>query len=491
MSEIIPQGLTKIEDTYFSNFSDAKVQAQKQLYLDHGQSKLQLCFYDGTEHSQHFLPNLINLPISIIPKFFIENDFRIPTKIIHSKRKEVEANIIKAEKERARLLDETLQKIKKQDITLSAKPKIYFSVDHNGKVVENIYRLLDSAFKNSNWETFFDINDSISVMDDYKRARSIFKFKPNVVFTINRFRSELINKNTYHFSWYMDPTLNLYDETPFKVRDKDFFFYLIENFKDALINKNVPSFKLHKQSFACDPFFLSQPKAKNKENKIIFIGNDYFKVCDPTYKYANNSELIDYISNLFEQEKINKKTINEFATKLFNKGTIKRKEHFEMFLFPAVVRVQVLKWLCEVSPISVEIYGDGWDSYPELSPYYKGVLTSKEAIIKACSNSKYSLLAHPEYFYQQRLLESSACGSIPVIFVGMNNREQYHHYNSSLVFTKKNQLKKILTSEPAMPPNQISMELTYDVIVKAVEEKICSIELDSNQLRNIAEVLDV
>lgn len=491
MSDKFVLGSTKIEDTYFSNFEDAKAQAQKQLFLDHGQSKLQLCFYDGTNQEKYSLPNLINLPISMIQKFFVESHYRIPTNIIHFRKKEVEDKILQAEKERAELLNITLQKIKKQTITFNGKPKVYFSVDYNGKVVENIYRLLDSAFKNNGWETFFDINDSTSLMDDYKRARSIFEFKPNVVFTINRFRSELINTSTFHFSWYMDPTLNLYDNSSFKVRNRDFFFYLIENFRDALMNKGVSPLKLDKQSFACDPFFINHPKNENREDKVVFIGNDYFKVCDPTYKYAKKTTLINLVTDFFESEEVNKNNLDTFATELLNKGLIERKEHFEMFLLPAVVRVQVLKWLCEVSLIPIEIYGSGWEKYPEINQHYKGTLTSKEAVIKVCCNAKYSLLAHPEYFYQQRLLESSACGSIPLIFVGPNNREQFYHYDSSLTFTKKHHLKNILTSEPTLPPNLISKELTYDSIVRAVEGKIRLIELDSYQLRNTAEVFDV
>lgn len=491
MSEKIFLDSTRIEDTYFSNFADAKVQAQQQLFLDHGKGKLQLCFYDGRKQEEYGLPNLINLPISMIPNFFVESDFRIPTNIIHCRKEEVEDKIFQAEQKRTELLNILLQKIKKQDITLNGKPRIYFSVDYNGKVVENIYRLLESAFKSNGWETYFDINDSTSLMDDYKRARSIFKFKPNVVFTINRFRSGLINQSTFHFSWYMDPTLNLYDDSSFTVRHRDFFFYLIENFRDALINKGIPPKKLDKQSFACDPAFINHSRNKKKEDKVVFIGNDYFKVCDPTYKYAKSTTLINLVTELFESKQINNSNLDTFATKLLNEGLIKRKEHFEMYIFPAVVRVQVLKWLCEVSPIPIEIYGDGWENYPEINQYHKGTLTSKEAVIKICCHAKYSLLAHPEYFYQQRLLESSACGSIPVIYVGQNNREEFHHYNSSLIFTTKSQLKDMLTSEPTLPPNLISKELTYDSIVKSVEEKIRSIELDSYQLINSAEVFDV
>jgi len=481
----------RIEDTYFSSFEDAKAQAEKQLFLDHAQSKLQLCFYDGQVQEEYELPNLINLPFSLIENFFAESDYRTPTKIIHCKETEIAEKIIQSQKIRSELLGILLTKIKNQKITVERKPRIYFSVDYNSKVVESIYKILNSTFKKNGWETLFDINSSTSLMDDYRRAKSIFEFRPNVVFTINRFRSELINKDTFHFSWYMDPTLNLYDNTEFKVRDKDFFFYLIENFRDALIEKGVPQIRLHKQSFACDPFFNRQVKNENRENKIIFIGNDYFKVCDPTYKYAQDAKLIILVTDLFESGMICIDNIDTIANKLLDEGLIKRKEHFEMFIFPAVVRVQVLKWLCEVSPIPIEIYGHGWDIYPEMVQHYKGHLTSKQVVRKVCRDAKYSLLAHPEYYYQQRLLESAACGSIPAIFIGPNNKEEFLHHNSSLTFKTKSELKNILISEPILPPELIAKDLGYNLVVKTVEEKIQSLERAPNQLRRTAEVFDV
>ncbi|CCQ09747.1 hypothetical protein PALB_5950 [Pseudoalteromonas luteoviolacea B = ATCC 29581] len=481
------------EDTYFESFADAKTQAQKLLFIDRTKSKRQLCFYDGPLQDEQELTNLVNLPSSCITKFFEETDYRIPSNILHSNKSLIEHNLTQAKNVRLKQTERIVLDIKSQSVLLQETPRIYFSVDYNGKVVENSYRLLESAFASNGWETYFDINDELTLMDDYRRAKSIAHFKPNVVFTINRVRNELINKDTFHFSWYMDPTLNLYDNSTYSIRTNDFYFYLIENFKDALLLKGIPPHKLEKQSFACDEnSFFQQPNIERK-NKIIFIGNDYFKVCDPTYLYSNNKKLISTITELFENNQLNKKSLEGIACELLLDGQIKSKEHLEMFIFPAVVRLHILRWLCEVSPIPVEIYGDGWSDYADLKPHYRGILKSKEALRQVCNEAKYSLLAHPEYYYQQRLLESAACGSIPLIFLGTNNRELFSHAESSLIFSNKNELKEILAlaKEPRLSPTLISKDLSYSLIVEKVENKIRFYKCINSDYNNKAEVFNV
>ncbi|KZN39500.1 hypothetical protein N480_01305 [Pseudoalteromonas luteoviolacea S2607] len=462
------------KDTYFENFELAKRAAQQQLYVDEYENRVQLCYYDGPEQVTD-LNNLINLPMSNIVDKLLSLGTRPPVEIIHSTKDAVEANLTEYRNKKLWLTQLLKDDIKRQKIDFDEPLRVYISADYKGRVVQNIYELINQSFKKQGIDTQFDINNAYTLMDDFRRLQSIKAYKPHIVININRLRNDLINDATFNFIWFMDPTLCLYDQSNFLIRERDHFLYLIDNFKLALVNKGVPLSQMSKQSFATDNqhFFVMQNI--EKQNKIVFIGNDYFSVCDPTYRYANNDGLRKELGELFNSGSLDRATLDKLAQDYVAKGIIKSLEHLEMFLFPAIVRVEILKWAAENCDIPFEIYGAGWDEYPLLKPFHKGSLSSKSELRKVCNESKYSLLAHPEYYYQQRLMESSACQSIPVIYKGVNNTEQFDHSKHSLLFENPMELRRAIHSEPIQNSQQIAEDISYDTLIQKMVRHVHSL----------------
>lgn len=460
-------------DIYFYSYEDAVNQARKSVWLDKAKSKLQVCFY-ATRPSNVIpenLENLIYLPEDKFAQILLENNYRAPTKSIGFNSDSIKIALDKYHAQKAALIESFKTRIKESKLDFKEPLRVYLSVDYKGFVVENIYHLLANAFIEKGINVKLDKNTSVTLMDDLKRLRSIAEFRPHIMFNINRTRSDLINEGTFNFIWFMDPTLCLYDDSKFENRARDVYFYLIDNFKKALLAKNVPIEKISKQTFASDKESFYLQKNTQKKNKIVFIGNDYFDVCDPTYKYACNLKLREKLASLFNENNLSPVKLHKLTEELTVNGTLISPEHLEMFLYPAIVRLEVLKWCAEESEIPFEIYGKGWGSYSELKPYYKGELKSKDEVRTICNESKYSLLAHPEYFYQQRLLEASACGSIPIIFEGVNNTEKFEFKKNSLIFKQKGELKELLNSEPIESPTIISEKCSYSTLI----EKICAV----------------
>ncbi|TMP27109.1 hypothetical protein CWB99_16485 [Pseudoalteromonas rubra] len=463
-------------DIYFETFEEAIVQARKSVWLDKAKSKLQLCFYStatNLEPDEHF-DNLIYLPKSKFTEVLLEKNYRPPQKSIGIDDNVFEGLIREYNLEKTKLIKKYKKCIKEAKLDFSDPLRVYLSVDFRGFVVEKIYYLLSDAFEKKGYRVKLDKNTSVTMMDDLKRLRRIAEFNPHIMFNINRSRSELLNESTFNFIWFMDPTLCLYDDSKFESRARDFYFYLVDNFKKALLKKHVPTEKISKQTFASDRSNFYIQENITRLNKIVFIGNDYFDVCDPTYKYANNAELRRKLAFLFNKSQLSLAMLHQLSEDLHKDGTLYSPEHLEMFLYPAIVRLEVLKWCAEQSEIPFEIYGKGWDLYPELAPFYKGELKSKDEVRKICNQSKYSLLAHPEYFYQQRLLEASACGSIPVIFEGENNTENYDFREHSLIFKRKSDLKPLLTSTPLKSPAAISEQCSYSKLIEKIDTVIKS-----------------
>lgn len=462
--------VNQIEDTFFDSYEDALKLAKEANFLDRFESKLQICYYGSktnVETSQQY-PNLIYLPENNFVEILIKNHLRPPTKFVSNNKQKYEALLCKYEWQKKAQYELVIEDINKKTLSFDEPLRIYISADYKGKVVLNIYQLLNQAFKDNGYETKFDINCCVSLMDDFKRVNSIKEFNPHIVININRIRNNIINPNTFNFIWFMDPTICLYDSTELTYRERDVFFYLIDNFKKALIEKKIPNKKLIKQSFKTDKKSFYLLDKVHKKNLITFIGNDYFKACDPTYKYANSTAILKELSDLFNSNELTKDMLALLADKYFKENKITSVEHLEMFIFPAIVRLEILKWAAQLEDIKLEIYGEGWGSYPELEPYYKGSLSSKSELLTTYNRSKYTLLAHPEYYYQQRLLEASACGSIPVIYEGINNTEVFNHRKHSLTFTTKEQLAKLTTSKPELDPKVIAQDYSYDALVKEI-----------------------
>ncbi|MGB5793686.1 glycosyltransferase family protein, partial [Poseidonibacter sp.] len=87
---------------------------------------------------------------------------------------------------------------------------------------------------------------------------------------------------------------------------------------------------------------------------------------------------------------------------------------------------------------TLEIYGEGWDVYPELSIYYKGMLEYGKDISKVYNEAEYSLVLGG-YVMQQRTLESAASGCIPIVIDSRYNKisEDEECFDKSLLFMKK------------------------------------------------------
>lgn len=458
-----------IEDTLFSDFDEAMAESIKNNKID-TYNKLQICYYLG-EKIAGTSKNLIHLDANNISDNLIRLGTRPPTKLKVSNEMEVEYQLKLFFEKKDSLCRSLKEKVIDQCIDFKPPYRIYMSADYGGQVVLNVYRYLCDAFSSIGCEVFFDVNDDILLMDDHRRLSNIADFRPNIVFSINRLRNNIVNDKTVTFTWFMDPTLTMYDDTVFECRDRDFFYYLIDNFIRPIANKGVPDKQMAKQSFATNPAYLNgvykhEDTLLERENKIVFIGHEYFSMSEPSSYYSTECRAYRELKKLFDSGELNENVLNELSVIYLNEGVIKRQEHLEMFVFPALVRIEVLKWVVQQDNYELEIYGNGWENIDELSAFSKGALNSDEEVKKVYDKSRYALLAHPMYFYQQRLMEASGSGCIPLVYKGFLNKEEFCHYNNCLVFHDRKSLIDIIGGTPKEPVDIIAKDLCYSSIAE-------------------------
>jgi hypothetical protein len=454
--------MPKIEDTYFSSVDEALTVAKEQNTFG-AYENLQLCYYAG-DKIQSELKNLIHLPLDDIVETLISLNTRFPTKSFIDLNNYLQEYLQKKQY----IYDLSIKKIQDIKLNFNEKKRVYISADYGGKVVLKIYKLLRDEFLSQDCEIFFDINDELTIMDDTRRVQNIANFQPHILFNINRVRNDFLNEDMFNFIWFQDPTLVLYDSSHIASRKNDYYFYLLENFKDALLEKGILDKKLFYQPFATDKTVFYLDKSINKEEKIIFIGNNYFEVVSPAIDYKENKLILNEITNLFNNNQLDKQTLDRLSEEYLQKGLIRSKEHLEMFIFPSMVRIEVLKWLVTQNFIKVEIYGKGWDTIEELRPYICNFLKSGEELRSVCNSSKYSLIVHPEYYSQQRLFEASACESIPVVYKGVNNREIFKYEENVLLFNDKKSLFNQLKKSPKKEVGIIAKEASYETFIKKI-----------------------
>lgn len=455
--------MDKIEDTYFLDAISA-LEVAKEANRFGAYNYLQICYYSGDKIESAY-QNHIHLPKEKMVERLLELNTRVPTKFLGVDENFCLQQLQGLAEKKEQFSCKYIKTIQGHKLDFQEKLRVYIGADYGGKVVLKIYEQLSRSFLKASCEVWYDVNDALTIMDDYRRVKNIAEFKPHITVNINRVRNESLGDEIFNFIWFQDPTLILYDESTISKRQRDYFYYLVENFKEALLAKGIANERISKQSFATNRDVFYEERGIKRENKVVFIGNNYLEIVSPTLNYKDETLLLDKLNQMFNQKQLSKEKIKELSFEYVQKGLLKSEEHLEMFLFPAIVRIEILKWICKQTIIEVEIYGTGWSDIEELQPYYKGYLEDETTIRRICNSAKYSLLAHPEYYYQQRLMEASACGSIPLVYKGTNNFEEFYHQDNVLFFDDEESLLHQIGKIPLQPQQKIADDMSYEKFI--------------------------
>lgn len=458
--------MKKVEDSYFDSFEKALEVAKKQNII-RPYSHLQTCYYDGKEEVKTEYKNLIYLPYEdLIERLFTLNT-RIPTKVFSSKRKEIQKKLDEFQKEKENRFHKLTTLIQNIKLDFNQPVRVLIASTYGSLVVTDIYQILRETFEKNGYKVFFDINDNITLMDDFRIAAAVYKYKPHLVVSINRIKNHLLCEDMFAFTWFQDETRCLYDDSVFLCRERDYFFYLEDGIKKALRNKGIPSEKLFYQTLSLNNKYFYVKKQVKRENKIVFIGSNYFELNNSVFKeYKDKKNIIDELMAGFNNNTMTRDMLEDFAIKYKEKDEIRSLEHLSVFIYGAIVRLETVKWICLQSKIPVEVYGSGWENVEEVKPFYKGVLKYGSDIADAYNKAKYCLVANPQVYYQQRTFESSACGCIPIIYDSKTMTEEFHHRDNVLLFHDKESLYNCIGKEPAESPLKIVENSSYDEFIK-------------------------
>jgi len=477
--------VSKFQDTYFL---DAKIaletaKQKNRVARTSAVDGLQICYYAGEK--LHKTPkNCIHLPLEEVFTYFQTTMNRFPTIISYDntpfKVKEQKlfsrklAEIIEAAKmERLYIINDYIRKIRLYQPDFSKPLRIFLPACRETTVMQYAAGNIAKAFKEMGYKAkcYIQKNDMESCCP-LGVLKSIYKFKPHITININHLNNHYIHEDVYNFIWYQDPMNVLLSEEKLPHRQRDTYFIYLNEWKDLLVKKGIEPDAIYPQ-YSCinkDDFFIDDKVTR--ENKIVFAGtyytNEYIQLMLPFINQNINKKLYSLIEDGID-----------FSSRNISKVLVADKVNFIdkdiLYIQQMYIRNKTIAWIIEICHklnFDLELYGWAGDKHQNknIQKYYKGSLPHSE-MKNLYNSSKYTLLSSGRTINTQRLAESAACGSIPVIFDSRNiTLEEETWDNEVLYFKSKKELKNILKRqlEPKKNFKKIAKALSYRNLAKKV-----------------------
>jgi len=443
---------------------------------------LQVCYYHG-EPLEHQYENLINLNLHEIIKFFTTSTLRLPKQIIipdelDEELKEGAFNTFQQSLESIKTYKE---KVVSQLILEAKNIKPDFENDHPWRVFLPSNRMtqvmqysskgIEKSFKKLGLETLLEIEENeMAGFNIVNYLINYIKFKPHITFNINHLNNAYLNDDIYNIVWYQDLMPALTDKkTSLNIRNRDSFYILHSSFDPFVKEKKIKQFE--RQTIGFDDETFKVDETVERENKIVFIGSSYglqlnLKSLKPTYSDIYQ----EYVERLNAGLPINK----SFAEQIAAKYSVDDKTVYPLYS-NYIVRDGIVEWLCDLAEqdiIKVEIYGRYWEHNPIVSPFYCGELSHGPEVARVYQSARYALCATREEITNQRLIEVSACGAIPLVYDVRNEAEKPHWEDECLYFNSKSDLIACLNRKPVSSPVNIAKQNSYFHFAEKIINKI-------------------
>lgn len=434
------------EDSYFFNVNDAITEARKDNSVFLGHPTIfgkQICYYNANSKREDVPDNCVFVPLENFYNYFYTTKYRLPTKIVvyNDDFEEGESKILSnslasilrmAVNDRNNLIQLYLKQNKELKANFNDnKLRIFIPTSKCTTVMQYVSKAIYEVLKqNDNYEVklfiqeteFESCNDPLPLVVEYNN------FKPHIVININHILP-FCNEEVFNFIWFQDEMPFLQNYKKYN-RSKREYFFSLTNFHDKILEKKGIPFL--RQNFAINQNIFKKNKTIKRENKIVFIGSSYgFNLINP--QNLDGKMLGEIVNHLEKGLVFDDIFISEIAKKYDVSNVLLSGK-----IIPYVVRDFSVIWLCESElskKFEIEIYGWGWDEYPQTKAYYKGELSYGQALVDVYSSAKYTLAPHADYIIQQRVLEAISCGCQPILY-DCREKDNPPYYEDVLIYYK-------------------------------------------------------
>ena len=309
--------------------------------------------------------------------------------------------------------------------------------------------------------TLIESHDRESLLPHHHLQDQI-AFNPHVVVKINRLHDAL-HPDIVNIIWYQDLTLAILAKKPLPWRKRDIVYSVSKDLDFYLAECAAPPVKRQGFCYKKDIFFDA---GREKKRKIVFIGTPYR--LRTAHFFPGSEKIISILAELFAAGE----ALTEEVLERLSNETCHSKKDILWHAWHFVVRDHSTRWLCLLAnemDLEVEVYGPQWELDEIVRPFAKGVLPHGTAIAEVYNEAMYTLVPHPFDLQSQRLMESVACGSIPIIYDCRYRSEKPHWDECCLWYRTKEDMRACLTGNiPTVDARIISQGRSYGDFIKRI-----------------------
>ena len=436
---------------------------------------LQICYFDGIA-SEGYPPNLIGVKLEDCYEYFLETRNRLPTTFVASRETPEELGHIFKETMRAVAIARQASAEKMREWRASTpltfdehEPlRIFLPANRLTEVMQYASKNIGKAFQTLGHKVMISVEENdMESLHEMHHIQAHNEFQPHIVFTINHLEESLpMSDHTFNVVWWHDFMPKLEKQTQFEVRDRDFAYSAAKQLDPLIKECGFPD--VQRQGFCVDTTQFFEDSRLPREDKIVFVGSSYISRLYETSQNFTNA--LFEIKEAFEAGV----TLDErFLRPIAEKYKVSY-EYVFWDLLHFVVRDISVEWLCDASPLPVEIYGTGWQKNPKVRKFHKGYIAHGEDLASLYRTSKYALVTHPFEINSQRLAEVCASGSIPIVY-NCTHSSYEPHWREELTFYKtKAELIECLEKQLGRPAPKIGEYFSYLNFAKRIIAQVRS-----------------
>ncbi|MBF0283120.1 MAG: hypothetical protein HQL51_01525 [Magnetococcales bacterium] len=438
-----------------------------------------LCFHPGPPLPED-PPHLISVPEEGLEPFFRLTPLRRPL-MVHFNPRDPEQNaraegigeaIARAERFREQFAAAALVRLKNRPPRLGPGEalRILLPSSRHDRDLQYQMRLLARALLRRGARPVLALErPELDHFDDALWRRALEEHQPHAVMSFNRLFNQALHPKQPLIVWWQDPMPILADGEPLPWRERDLAWSLCPEFDDLL--RRTGAQRIARQSFRVDLETFRPLPDLPREEKVVVVGSSYAEKLDLYRQAPQQAALRRALGELTERFDAGEPMTDDLLAETARRYGMTRYAVFWK-LFHYLVRDRCVRWLCQVSPLPVEVWGNFWERDPLIRPFHRGVLPQGEAVARVYNQARYALAAHPFDLQSQRMGEASACGAIPLVYDCRHRAEPPHWDDACLWFRTAQELREQLGRRPPGDPRPISRDKGYDTLARDLESAI-------------------
>ena len=442
---------------------------------------LQICYFDGVTSRDHPV-NLIGVKLEDCYDYFLQTRNRLPTSFVGAENTPDELSLIFQETVRKVAIEreQRLQAMRKSwpcaPPTFDAqKPlRVFLAASRLTEVMQYASKNIGKAFESLGHEVMVSVEENeLESLHGTHHLQALQEFNPHIIFNINSHSilNATIPESVFNIVWWHDLMPDLEKGTQFEIRDRDYTYSALKQLDPFIERCGVRD--IQRQGFCVDTAKFFEDSRSLREDRIVFAGSSYIgHLYD---KSQNAAKALLEIKEAFEAGV----ALDEGFLKPISDKYKLSYEYVFWNLLHFVVRDMSVEWLCEASPLPVEIYGSGWDVNPKVREFHKGYIAHGVDLASLYRTSTYALVTHPFEINSQRLAEVCSSGTIPIVYDCTHSSYEPHWRNELTFYKKKDELIDCLEKRLGDPAPEIGDYFSY---LNFTKKMIARIESDIKKL---------